>query len=137
SPRGGRKDLSTGNDRGCNGCGECARSGSAGGKRMGPRLTLPPYVHAFIDRHGKARYYFRRVGFKCVPLPGLPWAPEFMAAYEPALAGQPAPIGADCSTPANGAPMWCAWAASTSTMAPSLSVRLRRAARYGYQCMTR
>jgi len=28
-----------------------------------------------------------------VPLPGLPWSPEFMAAYEEALAGQPTPIG--------------------------------------------
>jgi hypothetical protein len=28
-----------------------------------------------------------------VPLPGLPWSPEFMAAYREALAGQPTPIG--------------------------------------------
>src|SRR4029453_14198462 len=48
----------------------------------------------FIDRHGKGRFYFRRAGFKPVPLPGLPWSPEFMTAYEEALAGQPAPIGA-------------------------------------------
>jgi hypothetical protein len=34
-----------------------------------------------------------------VPLPGLPWSPEFMAAYEQALAGQPAPIGADRTIP--------------------------------------
>src|SRR6266545_3739941 len=60
---------------------------------MGPRLRLPPYVHGYLDRHGKARFYFRRAGFKPVPLPGLPWSPEFMAAYEAALAGQPAPIG--------------------------------------------
>ena len=60
---------------------------------MGPRLRLPMYVHAFIDRHGKARFYFRRAGFKKVALPGLPWSPDFMATYEQALAGQPAPIG--------------------------------------------
>src|SRR5262249_13277080 len=44
-------------------------------------------------RHGKPRFYFRRAGFKLVPLPGLPWSPEFMAAYQEALAGQPVPIG--------------------------------------------
>ena len=46
---------------------------------MGPRLKLPPYVHAFIDRHGRPRFYFRRAGFKKTPLPGLPWSPDFMA----------------------------------------------------------
>ena len=29
-----------------------------------------------------------------MPLPGLPWSPEFMASYEQALAGQPIEIGA-------------------------------------------
>jgi hypothetical protein len=53
----------------------------------------PKFVHGFIDRHGKARFYFRRPGFKRVPLPGLPWSPEFMEAYENAVAGQPAQIG--------------------------------------------
>jgi hypothetical protein len=53
----------------------------------------PKFVQGFIDRHGKPRFYFRRAGFKPVPLPGLPWAPEFMAAYEDAMAGQPAQIG--------------------------------------------
>jgi integrase len=48
----------------------------------------PKYVHGYIDRHGSARFYFRRAGFKKIPLPGLPWSPEFMAVYETALAGQ-------------------------------------------------
>jgi integrase len=52
----------------------------------------PKYVHGFIDRHGKPRFYFRRAGFKKIPLPGLPWSPEFMEAYEQAVAGQPAPV---------------------------------------------
>ena len=62
---------------------------------MGPRLMSrpPKFVQGFIDRHGKPRFYFRRAGFKKVPLPGLPWSPEFMAAYEVALAGQPVAIG--------------------------------------------
>ena len=54
----------------------------------------PKFVNGYIDRHGKPRFYFRRAGFKKMPLPGLPWSPEFMAAYEEALAGQPTPIGA-------------------------------------------
>jgi integrase len=57
-------------------------------------MKLPRYVHGFVDRHGKARFYFRRAGFKKVRLPGLPWSQDFMAAYERALAGQPAAIGA-------------------------------------------
>jgi integrase len=61
---------------------------------MGPHLRHPPkYVHGFIDRHGRPRFYFRRAGFKKVALPGLPWSPDFMAAYEQAVAGQSAPIG--------------------------------------------
>jgi integrase len=53
----------------------------------------PKYVQAFVDRQGRARFYFRRAGFKTVPLPGLPWSPQFMSAYEVALAGQPMIVG--------------------------------------------
>jgi hypothetical protein len=68
---------------------------------MGPSMMRrpPQYCNGFIDRHGKPRWYFRRAGFKKVPLPGLPWSPEFMAAYERALAGQPAPVGAERTIP--------------------------------------
>ena len=38
------------------------------------------YVHAFRDRFGSMRYYFRRHG-KRSALPGLPGSSEFMAAY--------------------------------------------------------
>jgi len=54
-------------------------------------MKKPRYVHGFVDRHGKARFYFRRPGFRQVPLPGLPWAPKFMAAYEAAMTGDTAP----------------------------------------------
>jgi integrase len=47
-------------------------------------LKLPKYTQQFIDRHGKARFYYRRSGFKRVALPGLPWSPAFMAGYETA-----------------------------------------------------
>jgi integrase len=59
----------------------------------------PKYVQAFIDRNGKPRFYFRRPGFKSVPLPGLPWSPQFMEVYESALSGQPLQIGASKTKP--------------------------------------
>lgn len=53
------------------------------------KMRLPPYVQAFTDRHGKARYYFRRAGSPRIALPGLPYSPEFMAAHAEAMAGGP------------------------------------------------
>src|SRR5262245_57841934 len=66
-----------------------------------PVMRRPPkYTHGFIDRHGKPRFHFRRAGFKQVPLPGLPWSPEFMQAYEGALNGAPPiAIGASRTKP--------------------------------------
>lgn len=64
-------------------------------------MKMPKYTQAFIDRHGTARFYFRKAGHKQVPLPGRPWTPAFMAAYEAALDG-PAPrvdIGASRTQP--------------------------------------
>ena len=51
------------------------------------RLT---YVHAFRDRQGRMRYYFRRDG-KRTPPPGLPGCGEFMDAYVALLANKPKP----------------------------------------------
>lgn len=48
------------------------------------------YVHEFRDRHGKVRRYFRRPGYKTVPLLGLPGSAEFMDAYRAAVAGETA-----------------------------------------------
>lgn len=63
-----------------------------------PRTGKPMrYVHHWVDlRNGTARFRFRRAGFKPVALPGLPGSPEFLAAYDAAMAGQtlPLPIGA-------------------------------------------
>jgi integrase len=58
------------------------------------RHWLPPGCEEFVDRHGKARRYFRPArGAKRVPLPdGDTRAPEFMEAYHRAKAGDvPAP----------------------------------------------
>src|SRR4051812_47445960 len=53
------------------------------------RMKAPKFTQGFIDRHGNARFYFRRPGFARVTLPGLPWTPQFMSAYETAMAGTP------------------------------------------------
>jgi site-specific recombinase XerD len=50
-------------------------------------VKLPKYTHHFIDRSGAPRFYLRVPGRKRVPLPGLPWSPEFMEARERALKG--------------------------------------------------
>jgi len=52
-------------------------------------------VQAYVDRRdSRAYYYLRRRGFPRVRLPGLPWSPTFMAAYESALAGPRTAVGA-------------------------------------------
>jgi integrase len=53
---------------------------------VGRPVKLPRYVHAFIDRHGRPRFYLRRKGEPKIALPGLPWSPEFMTAYQDAMA---------------------------------------------------
>jgi integrase len=60
------------------------------------------FVHEFRDRHGKIRRYFRRPGYKRAALPGLPLSPEFMTAYQAAMAGETMPlpsIGASRTAP--------------------------------------
>jgi site-specific recombinase XerD len=58
------------------------------------QLRRPPkYCQGFEDRHGKVRWYYRRQGFPRVALSGLPWSPEFMAAYELAANGEKVEIG--------------------------------------------
>ena len=49
------------------------------------RRKDPKYTHGFVDHDGKPRFYLRVPGRKRVPLPGLPWSPEFMEARERAL----------------------------------------------------
>ena len=57
-------------------------------------MKLPKYVQHWVDQDGRPHCYFRRRGFPRVRLPGLPWSPSFMAAYEAAHAGPRAAIGA-------------------------------------------
>jgi hypothetical protein len=56
-------------------------------------MKLPKYVQAWVDSDGRAHCYFRRRGYPRVRLPGLPWSPSFMAAYEAALTGPRTAIG--------------------------------------------
>jgi hypothetical protein len=88
---------------------------------------LPKYLQGFIDRHGKTRFYFRRAGFKTVALPGLPWSPPFMAAYEAALAGQPAEIGISRVKPGT------MWALAVSYFNSPEFRSLESSSRYNYR----
>ncbi len=54
-----------------------------------PRMKSPKHVHGYVDRHGRARFYLRRKGQPQIPLPGLPWSPQFTAVYEAALSAEP------------------------------------------------
>jgi integrase len=58
------------------------------------RMKKPRYVHFKKDRRGGGYWYFDRPGYPRVRLPGLPWSPQFMGAYESALGTDPLPIGA-------------------------------------------
>jgi integrase len=49
-------------------------------------LARLKYVKSYVDRHGKARHYIRKPGYKPLPLPGVIGSPEFLAAYTEALA---------------------------------------------------
>ncbi|MCC6948850.1 MAG: tyrosine-type recombinase/integrase [Bradyrhizobiaceae bacterium] len=61
---------------------------------------LPKYVQAWTDREtGRTYFYFRKRGHKRVRLPGLPWAPEFMAAHEAMLKGTPIEVAAKRTLP--------------------------------------
>ena len=62
----------------------------------------PKYCQGFLDRHGSARWYFRRPGFERVALPGLPWSPEFMAAYQSAAKGDSKKEGAGAAKTSPG-----------------------------------
>jgi integrase len=97
---------------------------------MGQHLMRrpPKFVQGFVDRHGKPRFYFRRPGYRKAPLPGLPWSPEFMAAYEVSLAGSPIPIGLDRVKPGSIRALAMLYFASAefTAMRPSSQVARRR-----------
>ena len=87
------------------------------------------YVHAFRDRHGRVRYYFRRHGLR-VPLPGLPGSTKFNDAYAQALDEAPAPvaIGASRTIPGSVNAMIVGYLGSAAFhhLAPSSQVQYRQ-----------
>jgi integrase len=58
------------------------------GRPMKIRLK---YVHEYRDAKGRVWRYVRRKGMPNANLPGLPGSPEFMKAYQDALAAKPEP----------------------------------------------
>ena len=52
------------------------------------KWKLPPNVHGYINRHGKAVFYYRIPGSPKVRLRGHPGSDEFMLAYDLAKAGE-------------------------------------------------
>ncbi|PAY05430.1 hypothetical protein CK489_29035 [Bradyrhizobium sp. UFLA03-84] len=64
------------------------------------RWKLPPNVHGYVNRHGKAVFYFRRPGAPKVRLRGHPGSTEFMEAYDAAKGGrQQVELGASRTKP--------------------------------------
>src|SRR5262249_33781414 len=106
------------------------RARRAGRERMGRNNLMrrpPKYVHGFIDRHGRPRFYFRRAGFKRVPLPGLPWSPEFMEAYQLALDDTPrVEIGARRTKPGTVASAVAGYFGSSAFAGPAETTRPTR-----------
>ncbi len=49
---------------------------------MKRRRKLPPNVTAYVDRHGKERFRFRKTGLKSHEFKSQPGTPEFAAEYE-------------------------------------------------------
>ena len=80
------------------------------------------YVHAFRDRTGRMRYYFRRHGIRRV-LPGLPGSTEFMTAYGVFLADKPKEVERRPVAAPNPWPHW-----RSGTMDPRNIWRCRRRA---------
>jgi len=50
------------------------------------RAVRLPFIQEYRDRHGRVRCYFRRRGTRLIPLPGKIGSPQFMTAYNAALA---------------------------------------------------
>lgn len=61
------------------------------------------YVQSYTDRHGNQRNYYRRKGYKSVPLPGVPGSSEFAKAYEAASAQLRPQVGLQASDRSIGA----------------------------------
>jgi len=84
---------------------------------------FPRYVQHWVDDEGRPHQYFRRKGYPKVPLPGLPWSPQFMAAYEMALGTAPADVGTKRNRPGSVASAVASYFGSTEFNALKPSTR--------------
>lgn len=98
----------------------------------------PKYCHWKRGRRGSAGYwYYTRPGYPRVRLPGLPWSPEFMRAYENAEREKPLPEAAKAAAGTlnalivayYGSPQWKRLAPSTQRTYRRILERMR--AKYG------
>lgn len=97
------------------------------GRRRGTLIALR-YIHAYRDRHGTLKHYLRRPGLPRVRLLGKPGSPEFMAAYNAAVA-EPTPkppIGAGRHAPQSVAHWVSLYLASQAFAALSPDTRRTR-----------
>lgn len=58
------------------------------------KISKPPFVHVYRDRHGKMRIYLNKPGQPKAPLPGPLNSPAFFEAYAKAIAGVKLPAPA-------------------------------------------
>ena len=101
------------------------------------RRKLPKYVQGWVDSEGRPHHYLRRNGYPRVRLPGLPWSPSFMAAYEQAMSGPRGAVGAGRIKPGSVAAVIAAYfdsqqffgskSAGTQRMRRSILERFRAA----------
>lgn len=84
------------------------------------------FIQCFRDRHKHMRYYFRKRGHKRIALPGAPGSPEFLAAYQAAMAGTAPPTTA--AKPGTMAALITSWLGSGDYKAlkPSTKAWYRR-----------
>jgi len=55
------------------------------GRPKAVRQDLPPYVSAYVDRHGRERYRFRRAGVGTIQIRHMPGTPHFEQQYQELL----------------------------------------------------
>jgi len=61
------------------------------------RIKLP-YLHQYVDRHGRLRCYLRRRGYRQVPLFAKPGSPQFFDEYRAALNEAPQIVSSGAAT---------------------------------------
>jgi len=69
------------------------------GRSSSPLRRPPKYCHWKTNGKGQGFWYYERQGFTRARLPGLPWSPEFMRAYETAAKASRDEIGLERTIP--------------------------------------